>query len=208
VPRAAVDTLSELIVVDRQHWRAWLSDQHAESLGVWLVLTKKGTRSPTVLSYDEALEEAICFGWIDGQVGRRDSATFRRRFTPRKVQSRWSQRNVAIAERLSASGRMHPSGEVEVRNAKADGRWDAAYAGQARIEVPEDLETALKANHRALAMFELLTNSNRYSILYRVTTARRADTRARRVALLVDMLARGETIHTQERRLPEYPPMA
>lgn len=195
--------LPELIVADGQQWRSWLSDHHADSPGVWLVLAKRGTSSPTVLSYDEALEEAICFGWIDGQLGHRDSATFRRRFTPRKAQSPWSQRNVAIADRLSASGRMHPSGKDEVRRAKDDGRWVAAYAGQSSIEVPEDLATALEVNPRARAMFELLTSSNRYSILYRVTTAKRADTRARRVEQLVDMLARGETIHPQERRLLE-----
>ena len=123
---------------------SWLSTHHAVSQGVWLVLAKKGTADPTTLSYDEALDEALCFGWIDGQFGRRDAATFRRRFTPRKARSPWSQRNAAIAERLIAAGRMHRSGEKEVRQAKEDGRWDAAYAGQASIEVPEDLHRCIE----------------------------------------------------------------
>ena len=131
--------LPELLVGDAGEWRGWLSNHHADSQGVWLVLAKKGTVDPTTVSYDEALDEAICFGWIDGQLGRRDTATFRRRFTPRKARSPWSQRNAAIAERLIATGRMHRSGEDEVRQAKEDGRWEAAYAGQASIEVPEDL---------------------------------------------------------------------
>jgi uncharacterized protein YdeI (YjbR/CyaY-like superfamily) len=195
--------LPELMVADSLQWRTWLGGHHDESPGVWLVLAKSGTTSPTELSYDEALEEAICFGWIDGQLGRRDSATFRRRFTRRKVQSPWSRRNVDIAERLSATGRMHPSGQGEVQRAKDDGRWDAAYAGQAGMEVPDDLATALEVNPRARAMFDLLTSSNRYSVLYRITTAKKADTRARQVEKLVDMLARGETIHPQAKRLIE-----
>jgi uncharacterized protein YdeI (YjbR/CyaY-like superfamily) len=107
----------ELVVASIGEWRAWLLAHHAASDGVWLVLAKKGTTHPTTLSYDNALEEAICFGWIDGQVGRRDAATFRRRFTPRKARSLWSQRNVAIVERLTAAGRMQPPGDDEVRKA-------------------------------------------------------------------------------------------
>ena len=191
------------MVADAAAWRAWLSGQHSKSQGVWLVLAKKGTTHPTTLSYDEALDEAICFGWIDGQVERRDNATFRRRFTPRNARSAWSQRNVAIAERLSASGRMHRSGEDEVRQAKADGRWDAAYAGQASIEVPEDLANALIANPRAQAMFQTLTSANRYSILYRIGSAKKVETRARRIEQFVEMLARGETIHPQGPRSSE-----
>jgi uncharacterized protein YdeI (YjbR/CyaY-like superfamily) len=166
---------------------------------VWLVLAKKGT----TLSYDEALEEAICFGWIDGQLGQRDAATFRRRFTPRKARSSWSKRNVAIVEKLSAAGRMQPAGDDEVQKAKGDGRWEAAYAGQAAIEVPEDLAEALHENPRARAMFEQLTSSNRYAILYRIGSAKRADTRTRRIEQFVEMLARGETVHPQNRPLAE-----
>jgi uncharacterized protein YdeI (YjbR/CyaY-like superfamily) len=189
--------LPELLVADAAKWRTWLRGHHSESQGVWLVLAKKGTTHPTTLSYDEALDEAICFGWIDGQLRRRDNATFQRRFTPRDTRSSWSQRNVAIAERLIASGRMHRSGEDEVRQGKADGRWGAAYAGQASEEVPEDLADALNANPRAQAMFQTLTSANRYSILYRIGSAKKAETRARRIEQFVEMLARGETIHPQ-----------
>jgi uncharacterized protein YdeI (YjbR/CyaY-like superfamily) len=189
--------LPELLVSDNSEWRTWLSRHHSESKGVWLVLAKKGTTEPTTLSYDDALDEAICFGWIDGQLGRRDDATFRRRFTPRNARSPWSQRNVTIAERLLASGRMHRTGEDEVHKAKADGRWQTAYAGQATVEVPDDLKKALIANPQAEAMFDTLTSANRYAVLYRVGNAKRPETRARRIAQFVEMLARGETIHPQ-----------
>ncbi len=194
--------LPELLVVDAPEWHTWLSSHHSTSKGVWLVLAKKGTTQPTTLAFDKALEEAICFGWIDGQLGRRDNETFRRRFTPRNARSPWSQRNVAIAERLSASGRMHPSGENEVRQAKADGRWTTAYAGQAKAEVPEDLTGALAANPRAQAMFETLTSANRYAIVYRIGAAKKIETRAKRIEQFVEMLARGDTIHPQGPRAP------
>jgi uncharacterized protein YdeI (YjbR/CyaY-like superfamily) len=190
----------ELLLTDAEDWRRWLLDHHVESSGVWLVLAKKGTTEPTSLTYDQALEEAICFGWIDGQLGRRDDVTFRRRFTPRRPRSPWSQRNAAAAERLLADGRMHPSGEDEVRHAKADGRWEAAYAGQASIEVPEDLRAALDASPEARAMFDRLKGANRYAILYRVGDAKRPETRAKRIVHFVEMLARGETIHPQKSR--------
>jgi uncharacterized protein YdeI (YjbR/CyaY-like superfamily) len=189
--------LPELLLADAAKWRTWLRGHHSKSQGVWLVLAKKGATHPTTLSYKEALDEAICFGWIDGQLGRRDNTTFRRRFTPRDTRSPWSQRNVAIAERLSASGRMHPSGDDEVRKAKADGRWRAAYAGQADVKVPQDLANALNANPRAQATFQTLTSANRYSILYRIGTAKKTETRARRIEQFVEMLARGDTIHPQ-----------
>jgi uncharacterized protein YdeI (YjbR/CyaY-like superfamily) len=187
----------ELLVADATDWRTWLSGHHSESTGVWLVLAKKGTTDPTALSYEAALAEAICFGWIDGQLGRRDDATFRRRFTPRSSKSPWSQRNVAIAEKLISSGRMHESGVDEVRRAKADGRWTTAYAGQAASEVPDDFAKALRANPQARAMFETLTSANRYAVLYRIGNAKKAETRARRIDQFVEMLARGETIHPQ-----------
>jgi uncharacterized protein YdeI (YjbR/CyaY-like superfamily) len=195
--------LPELLVADAAEWRTWLIRNQSKSQGVWLVLAKKGTKHPTTLSYDEALDEAICFGWIDGQLGRRDGETFRRRFTPRNARSPWSQRNVTIAERLSTSGRMHRSGEDEVRRAKADGRWGTAYAGQASAEVPEDLANALAADPRAQAMFLKLTSANRYAILYRIEGAKKVETRARRIEKFIAMLARGETIHPQGPGSPE-----
>ncbi len=191
---------SELIVRDAAAWRAWLAEHNAEPEGVWLVLAKKGTVEPTSLGYDDALEGALCHGWIDGQVKRRDDTTYRQRFTPRRKRSPWSKRNVGIAERLVSEGRMHPAGHAEVERAKSDGRWDAAYAGPATIEVPEDLAAALAAEPKAQELFEQLTSQNRYAVLYRVTTARRAETRRRRIEEFVAMLARGETPHPQKRR--------
>ena len=164
------------------------------------MLAKKGTLEPTSLSYDQALEEALCHGWIDGQVRRRDESTYRQRFTPRRKRSPWSKRNTGIAERLVAEGRMHPAGVAEMDRAKEDGRWAAAYAGPASIEVPDDLAAALAAEPRAQAMFKKLSSQNRYAVLLRVTSAKRADTRARRIETFVEMLARGDTIYPQKQR--------
>lgn len=185
---------------DRAAWRRWLGRHHGELEGVWLVLAKKGTTKPTSLDYDQALEEALCHGWIDGQVRRRDETTYRQRFTPRRRRSAWSKRNTEKAERLLAEGRMHPAGIAEMERAKADGRWTAAYRGSAEMEVPPELAVALAADPKALATFEALSRQNRYAILYRLATAKRADTRARRLEEFVAMLARGETIHPQKKR--------
>jgi uncharacterized protein YdeI (YjbR/CyaY-like superfamily) len=190
-------------VADATEWRAWLREHHADPNGVWLVLAKKGAASTTNLRYDDALEEALCHGWIDGQVRRRDEGTYVQRFTQRRMRSGWSKRNVGIAERLLAEGRMHAAGEAEIERAKADGRWEAAYAGPAAIEVPPDLADALAAEPRARAMFEILSSQNRYAILYRITTAKRRDTRRRRIEQYVAMLARGETIYPQTRTRPD-----
>src|SRR6188472_2449553 len=135
----------QLIVPDADAWRTWLVEHVDDQTGVWLVLAKKGTTQPTRLGYGEALEEALCHGWIDGQSRRRDERTYVQRFTPRRARSMWSERNVAIVERLTAQGRMHPQGLAEVARAKADGRWDAAYAGPANMEIPDDLARALDA---------------------------------------------------------------
>jgi uncharacterized protein YdeI (YjbR/CyaY-like superfamily) len=191
----------ELCVPDAAGWRDWLSGHHAGDPGVWLVLARKGTIDPTSLTYDQALEEALCQGWIDGQIRRRDDTTFLQRFTPRRPRSPWSKRNVQLVERLRSEGRMQPAGEAAVVQAQADGRWQAAYAGPASVEVPDDLAAALAASPRAAAMFDILTSQNRYAILYRLGAAKRPDTRARRLAQFVDMLTRGETIHPQKRRL-------
>jgi uncharacterized protein YdeI (YjbR/CyaY-like superfamily) len=191
------DELPELVVRDAAAWRTWLAKHHANPVGIWLVLAKKGTEKPTSLTYDQALEEALCHGWIDGQAGRRDEATYRQRFTPRRRRSAWSKRNTGIAERLIAEDRMRPAGHAEVERAKADGRWEAAYAGPASMEVPADLAEALATEPKAQAMFESLNSQNRYAVLYRIATAKRADTRARRIEQFVTMLARGETVYPQ-----------
>jgi uncharacterized protein YdeI (YjbR/CyaY-like superfamily) len=192
------DELAELILPDAGAWRKWLGEHHGEVAGVWLVLAKKGTSEPTSLTYDEALDEAICRGWIDGQVGRRDERTYRQRFMPRRARSPWSKRNVGIFERLLGEGRVHAAGMAAVESAKADGRWDAAYEGQRTIAVPADLAAALAAVPRAQSAFERLTSQNRYAVLYRIHSAKRSDTRARRIEQFVDMLARGETVHPQK----------
>jgi uncharacterized protein YdeI (YjbR/CyaY-like superfamily) len=197
------DELPELIVRDAAAWRRWLAKHHADPAGVWLVLAKKGTEKPTSLSYDQALEEALCHGWIDGQAGRRDEATYRQRFTPRRRRSAWSKRNTGIAERLIAEDRMRPAGHAEVERAKADGRWEAAYAGPASMEVPADLAEALATEPKAQAMFEGLNSQNRYAVLYRIASAKRPETRARRIEQFVAMLARGETVHPQKPRRPD-----
>lgn len=193
----------ELIVADAAAWRAWLGEHHESPAGVWLVLAKKGTTQPTSLSYEQALEEALCHGWIDGQARRRDETTYCQRFTPRRARSPWSKRNVGIVARLVTEGRMHPAGVAEVERAQADGRWDAAYAGPAGIEVPADLAAALTAEPGAQAMFDILTSQNRYAVLYRVESAKRPDTRARRIEQFVAMLARGETVYPQKRTFGE-----
>ncbi len=193
--------LIELTVADATAWRAWLGEHHEDSVGVWLVLAKKGTVDPTSLSYDQALDEALCHGWIDGQTRRLDESTYRQRFTPRRAKSPWSKRNVEMVKRLVAEGKMEAAGTAAVERAKADGRWKAAYAGQATMEVPADLRAALAAEPRAQAMFEILTSQNRYAVLYRIQNAKHADTRDRRIAQFVAMLSRGETIHPQRRTL-------
>lgn len=192
----------ELTVADALAWRDWLRANHASTAGVWLVLARKGTTEPTSLSYDQALDEALCHGWIDGQVRRGEEGTYRQRFTPRRARSPWSARNVGHVARLIAEGRMHPAGLSEVERARADGRWAEAYPGSADSEVPEDLAAALVENPRAGAMFEALTSRNRFAILHRLRGAKRPETRARRLAEFVTMLARGETIYPQKQASP------
>ena len=189
--------IPELTVSNAAAWRAWLRKNHSDQAGVWLVLAKKGTTKPTTLTHELALEEALCHGWIDGQARRRDQETTFQKFTPRRRRSVWSKRNTAIAERLLAEGRMHAAGLAEMERAKADGRWEAAYAGPATIEVPLELLAALAAEPKARAMFATLNSQNRYAILHRLATAKLAETRARRIERFVSMLARGETIYPQ-----------
>jgi len=193
--------LPELIVADQDAWRDWLADNHTDPTGVRLVLAKKGTSGPTTLTYAQALDEALCHGWIDGQVQGGDATTYRQRFTPRRARSRWSKRNTEHIARLEAAGRMRPAGRAEVERARSDGRWAAAYAGPATIEVPDDLATALADSARATAMFGILTSQNRFAILYRIQDCKRTDTRARRIAEFVEMLELGETVHPQKRTL-------
>lgn len=194
------EELPELVVPDVAAWRAWLASHADEPTGVRLVLAKKGTAAPTTLTYDEALQEALCQGWIDGQVQRRDEASFVQRFTPRRSRSIWSQRNVGYVGRLTEQGRMQPRGLAEVSRAQADGRWAAAYAGPAAMEVPAELTEALSENPEAKAMWDTLTSQNRYAILHRLHNLKRPETRTRKIADDVAMLARGETLYPQSRQ--------
>ena len=183
----------DLVLPDTAAWRAWLDAHEDEPDGVWLVLAKKGTTEPTTLTYDQALDEALCSGWIDGQKRGRDTATFRQRFTTRRRASLWSQRNIGLVAALEDAGRMRPRGRAEVDRAKGDGRWDRAYAGAATVAVPDDLRAALDASPAAAALFADLDATNRYAVLHRVVTAPSDTARANRIAKLVAGLADGQT---------------
>jgi uncharacterized protein YdeI (YjbR/CyaY-like superfamily) len=175
-------------------WAGWLVDNHGASTGVWLVIAKKGAPRATV-SYADALDEALCWGWIDGQKRPHDEHFWLQRFTPRGPRSKWSQRNRAKATELIAQRRMRAPGQAQIEQARGDGRWDAAYPSQSRATVPEDFAAALDQNPAAKACFETLTSANRYSFLYRIHDAKRPETRARRIREYVQMLAEGRTFH-------------
>ena len=177
-------------------WAAWLRKQHAKSPGVWLELGKKGSEVKAV-SYAEALDAALCYGWIDGQKKPGPPGTFLQRFTRRGEHSIWSKINREKALALIAAGRMQPAGLVAIEHAKDNGQWEAAYDGPRNANVPEDLESELRRHPQARAFFEKLNRQNRYAILFRLQTAKRPETRARRLQQFVDMLNRHETIHPQ-----------
>lgn len=175
-------------------FETWLRKNHASSDGAWLLIAKAGAAERTV-TYPEAVEIALCYGWIDGQKKGLNEHYWVQRFTPRRARSLWSKVNREKAEALIAAGRMQPSGLAEIERAKSDGRWDAAYDGARTAVVPPDLQAALDARPEARTFFGRLDGTNRYAVLWRVQTARRAETRARRIETLVEMLARGEKIH-------------
>ena len=175
-------------------WEAWLDAEHAASDGVWLKFAKKGSGVETVV-YAEALDVALCYGWIDSQVARLDERFYLQKFTPRRARSKWSQINREKIEALTRQGRMKPAGLEQVELAKADGRWDAAYASPANVEMPDDLQAELDANPRAAAFWETLNKSNRFAILYQLQDAKKPETRARRLAKFVGMLERGEKLY-------------
>lgn len=191
--------LPELLLKDGAAWRDWLSTHAAESPGVWLILHKKGG-TLTELDYDAALDEALCFGWIDGQSKSLDDQSYKQRMTPRGRKSIWSARNVGHIARLESEGRMTDAGRIAVEAAKADGRWEAAYAGPADSVVPDDLAAAIAAVPEAQAMFEVLTSQNRFALIHRTNGVKRAETRARKIAGFVEMLARHETPYPQKKR--------
>lgn len=193
--------LPELLVPDAVAWLDWLAEHHAACAGVWLVLHNKGGHV-TALTYAQALDEALCHGWIDGQVARRDEGSHLQRFTPRRARSPWSSRNVEHVQRLRAQGRMQAAGEAAFEAANVDGRLARAYAGAATMQMQDDLLSAVAADPQAQAMFDVLTRTNLFAIYYRVNDAKRAETRARRIAEFVSMLARGEAPHPQKKRPP------
>ncbi len=172
----------------------WMEEEHAGSAGLWLKIAKKGSGVRSV-SYAEALAVALCFGWIDSQKRGFDEKHFLQRFTPRRPRGRWSRINREKAEDLIAAGRMRPAGLAQVEAAMADGRWDAAYEGQRTAEVPPDLERELEGNPAAREFFARLDSANRYAIVYRLSEAKRSETRERRLRKFVAMLERGEKIH-------------
>jgi uncharacterized protein YdeI (YjbR/CyaY-like superfamily) len=188
------DSLPVMCFESMATWDAWLAAHHAGSAGLWLKIAKKGSAGQSI-SYSEALDVALCHGWIDGQKGRHDDEYWLQRFTPRKPGSRWSKINTERASALIASGRMRPAGLREVERAQADGRWEQAYESQSRVTVPEDLARALAANQRARAFFATLDSTNRYAILYRVGTAKRPETRAKRIDTFVAMLSEHKKIY-------------
>jgi len=178
-------------------WEAWLAAQPGSSPGVWMKLAKKTAGGVTV-SRQEAIDGALCHGWIDGQLNSFDDSYWLVRFTPRKKSSKWSQLNCTRVEKLIAQGRMSSAGLREVDAAKADGRWQAAYAPQSKASVPDDLMQALDAMPKARRFFDELDSANRYAILYRLHTAKTEKTRAARLEKFIAMLARGETIHPRK----------
>ena len=181
-----------LFFESRKKFADWLAKNHNKSAGLWLKIAKKATGIHTV-TYAEALDVALCYGWIDGQKGSFDEQYFLQKFTPRRAKSIWSRINVGHVERLIASGEMKPSGLKAVEAAKQDGRWAAAYSSQKNMEVPEDFQSALNRNKKAGAFFETLTGSRRYAFLFRIETAKKAETREKRIRQFVEMLEQGET---------------
>lgn len=205
-PRAAPSTVPAaewpvLLFEDAEGWAAWLDAHHATAPGVWLRLARQGggLRSPT---YAEALDAALCYGWIDSQKRRHDEASWVQKFTPRGAKSIWSKINRDKADALAAAGRMRPAGRLAVQQAQADGRWAAAYDSPRTAAVSDDLRAALDADPAAAAAFAGLDGANRYAVLFRVHAAKTPAARTAKIAALVAMLARGETIHAPRRPRP------
>lgn len=192
--RQKPDDYAILPFADKQAWASWLDKEHDRAAGIWLKFAKKNSGIPS-LNYEEAVDVALCYGWIDGQMKGFDDKYWLQKFTPRRAKSIWSKINTERAERLIANGLMQPAGLREIEAAKRDGRWEAAYASQKNMTVPRDFQSALNKNKKASAFFETLTGANRYAILFRIETAKKAETRARRIEQYVQMLARGEKLH-------------
>ena len=194
MPEGTAAEPGPLRFANRRAFETWLRKNHASCDGAWLLIAKAGAGEPTV-TYPQAVEAALCYGWIDGQKKALDPQHWLQRFTPRRARSLWSKANREKAEALIEAGRMQPGGMAQVVRAQGDGRWQAAYDGARTAGVPPDLQAALDARPEARAFFAQLDAANRYAVLWRVQTARRAETRSRRIETLVEMLARGEKVH-------------
>ena len=179
---------------NKKKWADWLAREHDKSAGVWLKIAKKDSGIPSV-TYEEALDIALCYGWIDGQKKGFDDRYWLQKFTPRGPKSIWSKINTEKAERLIANGEMKPAGLNAIELARQDGRWEAAYASQKNISIPEDFQVALDQNRRAKAFFETLNSVNRYAVLFRIHNAKKPETRARKIQQFIEMLERGEKIY-------------
>lgn len=190
MPMKSTD-LPTLPFAGKKKWADWLAKQHAKSAGLWLKLAKKDAGIPSV-TYEEALDVALCYGWIDGQKKGFDDQYWLQKFTPRGAKSIWSKINTEKAERLIASGEMKSAGLKAIEAAKADGRWDAAYASQKNISIPDDFQAALDANKKAKEAFQSLKSAERYSFLFRLHHVKKAETRSKKIEQFVAMLERGE----------------
>jgi uncharacterized protein YdeI (YjbR/CyaY-like superfamily) len=177
-----------------EEWRDWLEQNYHSLTGIWVRFYKKGS-GITSVNYQEALEEALCYGWIDGQAKPFDDKSWLQRYTPRRARSIWSKRNIEKIALLEASGRMRPSGLSAVESAKADGRWDKAYDSPGNMSVPDDFLDELSKDKKAFAFFETLNKTNKYAITWRIQTAKKAETREKRIRTILEMLSRGEKFH-------------
>lgn len=186
--------LATLPFASAELWEKWLLENHTGNDGIWLKIAKKESGIATV-TYAEALDVALCYGWIDGQKKSLDSSYFLQKFTPRRSKSMWSKRNIGIIERLTSANKMHPAGLAEVDAAKKDGRWEAAYDSAKNMVMPDDFLAALKDNSQAKATFDTLNQTNLYAIAWRLQTARTPETRQRRLESIVATLEKGEKLH-------------
>lgn len=194
MPMKNTDDLPIIAFASQQEWEAWLNEHQADAKGLWLKLAKKGADIPTI-SYAEALEIALCYGWIDGQKAAFDDQYWLQKFTPRGPKSIWSKVNRDKAEALLAEGKMQPTGIAQMERAQADGRWDTAYESQSKIAVPPDFQSELDKSPQAQEFFDTLNSANRYAILFRIQTAKKPETRAARIQKFIEMLAQQQKIH-------------
>ncbi len=188
------DTLPTISFATQQDWEAWLKEHHTDTKGLWLKIAKKGTGIPSV-DYAEALESALCYGWIDGQKASCDDKYWLQKFTPRSPKSMWSKVNCDKATALIAAGRMQPAGLRQVQLARADGRWDLAYESQSKITVPDDFQRELDKNQEAKEFFSTLNSVNRYAILRRIQISKKPETRAARIEKFIDMLSKHQKLY-------------